>query len=196
MMKSQLAGRLTPPILLSFAILALAIAAVAQLSETPPVTMGLWQTETNSTVTGVENTPMAGMAAAIGRAHVTQSCLTPEKWKSDIQGFNARQQHGCTLSNLHQDSHEVSFDEVCTSERGGTNNAHADILIDSAEHTHGTVVVKISNPDASPTDDDDRHHGLDVSGIGLWRCEAGRRPDDQVADRSRGCSASRAVQAI
>ncbi len=140
-------------LLLSLATFAAASAPIrsagqtqSQISEVPPVTMGLWQTETNSTVTGVENTPMAGMAAAMGRAHVTQSCLTPEKWKSDIQGFNARQQHGCTLSNLHQDSHEVSFDEVCTSERGGTNNAHADILIDSAEHTHGTVVVKISNP--------------------------------------------------
>ena len=124
----------------------LAVHAQGQLSETPPVTMGLWQTETNSTVTGVENTPMAGIAAAMGRAHVTQSCLTLEKWKSDIQGFNARQQHGCTLSNLHQDSLEVSFDEVCTSERGGMNNAHADILIDSAEHTHGTVIMKVANP--------------------------------------------------
>lgn len=117
-----------------------------QLSDTPPVTMGLWQTETNATVTGVENTPMAGMAAAMGRAHVSQSCLTPEKWKSDIQGFNARQQHGCTLSNLHQDSHEVSFDEACQGGRGGTNNAHVDILIDSAEHSHGTVIMTIANP--------------------------------------------------
>lgn len=133
------------PILFVFAISAV-VHAQTQLSEVPPVTLGLWQTETNSTVTGVENTPMAGMAAAMGRAHVTQSCLTAEKWKSDIQGFNARQQHGCTMSNLHQTSSEVSFDEVCTSDHGGTNNAHVDILIDSAEHTHGTVVMKVANP--------------------------------------------------
>lgn len=131
------------PILLSFAILALAVAAVAQLSDTLPVTMGLWQTETNSTVTGIENTPMAGMASALGRAHVTQSCLTPEKWKSDIQGFNARQQHDCILSNLHQDAHEVSFDEAC---RGGLSTTHVDILIDSTEHSHGTVVMKVTEP--------------------------------------------------
>jgi len=136
---------------LTFALSALYLAAAhaqtqPQLSDALPVTMGLWQTETNATVTGVENTPMAGMAAAMGRAHVSQSCLTPDKWKSDIQGFNARQQHGCTLSNLHQDSHEVSFDEVCQSERGGANNAHVDILIDSAEHSHGKVVMTIANP--------------------------------------------------
>ena len=97
-------------------------------------------------VTGLENTPMAGMASALGRPHTTQSCLTPEKWKSDIQGFNARQQHGCTLLNVHQDSHEVSFDQACQTGRGGTNNAHADILIDSSDHAHGTVVMKVVDP--------------------------------------------------
>ena len=129
-----------------FLFAAVTFAAVAQLSETPPVTMGLWQTETTSTVTGVENTPMAGMAAAMGRQYVTQSCLTPERWKSDIQGLNARRQHGCTLSNIHQDSHEVSFDEACQESQGGANNTHVDILIDSTEHAHGTVVMKVSMP--------------------------------------------------
>lgn len=117
-----------------------------QLSDTPPVSMGLWQTDTTSTVTGLENTPMAAMAGAMGQAHATQSCLTPEKWKNDIQGFNARQQHGCTLSNLHQDSHEISFDEVCQSTRGGTSNGHVDIIIEDQQHSHGTVVMKVANP--------------------------------------------------
>jgi hypothetical protein len=133
-------------LLLALAQFAAAAPAQAQLSEVPPVSMGLWQTETSSTVTGLENTPMAAMASTLGRGHVTQSCLTSEKWKNDIQGFNARQQHGCTLSNVHQDSHEVSFDQVCESGRGGTNNAHVDILIDSAEHSHGTVAMKVTNP--------------------------------------------------
>ena len=139
------------PMWITLAALSSPLAARAQapapsatLSEVPPVTMGLWQTETASTVTGVEGTPMAGMAAAMGRSHVVQSCLTPDRWKSDIQGLNARQQHGCTLSNVHQDAHEVSFDEVCGP--GGTNSSHVDILIDSTEHSHGTVVMKIVNP--------------------------------------------------
>jgi hypothetical protein len=133
-------------LLLLLAQFATAAPAQTQLSEMPPVSMGLWQTETTSTVTGLENTPMAGMASALGRPHTTQSCLTPEKWKSDIQGFNARQQHGCTLLNVHQDSHEVSFDQACQTGRGGTNNAHADILIDSSDHAHGTVVMKVVDP--------------------------------------------------
>jgi hypothetical protein len=117
-----------------------------QLSEVPPVSMGLWQTDTSSVVTGLENTPMAAMASALGRPHATQSCLTPEKWKNDIQGFNARQQHDCTLSNLHQDAHEIAFDEVCKSARGGNNNAHVDIVIEDQQHSHGTVLMKVADP--------------------------------------------------
>jgi hypothetical protein len=142
-MKTRFAGKFVVPLSLSLA--ALAVAGAAQISEVPPVTMGLWQTETTSTVTGLENTPMAGMAAALGRAHATQSCLTPEKWKSDIQGFNARQQHGCTLSNVQQTAQEISFDEVC-SQGNGVNKSHVDIHIDSAEHAHGTVVMTIAMP--------------------------------------------------
>ena len=141
-MKIRFAGKWFMPLSLSLG--AIAVAGVAQISEVPPVTMGLWQTETSSTVTGLENTPMAGMAAAIG-AHVSQSCLTPEKWKSDIQGFNAKQQHGCAMSNLQQSAKEISFDEVC-SQGSGVNKSHADILIDSAEHAHGTVVMTVTMP--------------------------------------------------
>ena len=132
-------------VLLSLSVCA-AAQAPNQLSETPPVSMGLWQTDTSSTVTGLENTPMAAMASAIGRPHSAQSCLTPEKWKSDIQGFNARQQHNCTLSNLHQDPQEISFDEACQSAHGGTNNAHVDIIIEDQQHSHGTVVMKVADP--------------------------------------------------
>jgi hypothetical protein len=133
-------------LLLSFSVLAAAAQAPNQLSETPPVSMGLWQTDTNSTVTGLENTPMAGMASVLGRPHTTQSCFTPEKWKSDIQGFNARQQRNCTLSNLHQDAHEITFDEACQTARGSANNVHVDILIEDQQHSHGTVVMKIAEP--------------------------------------------------
>ena len=147
-MKTPILQTRSISLLLSLAALAAPMtvagqAAPAQLSEVPPVTMGLWQTETSSVVTGVENTPMAGMASALGRAHVTQSCLTPEKWKSDIQGLNARQQHGCTMSNLHQDAHEVSLDEACTSERGAVNNSHVDILIDSSEAVRCRICIRM-----------------------------------------------------
>jgi hypothetical protein len=135
----------------TLAALTVPVAARAQsaaqgpaLSETPPVSMGLWQTETTGTVSGVEGTPMAAMASTMARGRVVQSCLTPDRWRSDIQGFNARQQHGCTLSNLHQDSHEISFDQACGP--NDMNTSHVDILIDSTEHAHGTVVMKIVNP--------------------------------------------------
>ncbi|HUB28086.1 MAG TPA: DUF3617 family protein [Terracidiphilus sp.] len=131
------------PGLFALGALALAASALAQLSEVPPVNMGLWETQTTGTASGIENTPMAGMAAMFGRQHVTQSCLTPESWKNDIQGLNSRQQRGCTLSNVHQDAHEVSFDQACSN---GMNNAHVDILIDGPESAHGTIVMKIALP--------------------------------------------------
>jgi hypothetical protein len=134
-------------LLLPLATLAISVPALAQPSEAPPVKMGLWQTETNSTVTGLENTPMAAMAGKLaGQARKSQSCLTPESWKKDIQGSNDRQQSGCTTSNLQQSSQEVSFDQVCDPGGGNKQAMHVDILIDSEEHAHGTIVMKMENP--------------------------------------------------
>jgi hypothetical protein len=135
--------------LLSFALLGIPAASVAQLSETaPPVKMGLWQTESTSTVTGLENTPMAAMAGRMGsgQTHKSQSCLTPETWRKGIQGINERQRNGCTMSNMEQNAHEVSFDQVCDSGGGSKHTAHVHILIDSDEHAHGTVVMKMEEP--------------------------------------------------
>ena len=135
-------------LLFSLTALAVCVTAIAQLSETPPVKMGLWQTESNSTVTGTENTPMAAMAAKMaGQTRKSQSCLTPESWKEGIEGFNDKQRKGsCTLSNVQQDAHEVSFDQVCDSGGGSKNTTHMHMLIDSAEHAHGTLVMKMETP--------------------------------------------------
>lgn len=148
------AGSVT--LLLSLATFAISVPALAQvsetpppqLSETPPVKMGLWQTETNATVTGLENTPMAAMASRMGagQTHKSQSCLTPDSWKKGIQGINERQRSGCTISNMQQSSQEVSFDEVCDSGGGTKHSAHVDILIDSDEHAHGTILMKMEDP--------------------------------------------------
>jgi hypothetical protein len=129
-------------LLLPLAALVVGGAALAQLTEEPPVKMGLWQSEVTSTMTGLEGTPMAAMSKG-PRTMVTQSCLTPDHWKKDIEGVNQRR--GCTMTNLHQDSHEVSFDEACDA-GGGTSNTHVDMLIDSSEHVHGTVTMKMNNP--------------------------------------------------
>jgi hypothetical protein len=134
------------PFLFALATFAIALTAVAQLSDVPPVSMGLWQSETNATVTGLENTPMAAMAATLGRAHASQSCLTPESWKKGIEGVQNQQQRGCTLTNVHQDAHEISFDEACDSGGGSTSSSHIDMLIDSSENAHGTVLTKVTEP--------------------------------------------------
>ena len=124
------------PLLLSLATLA--ITATAQVADMPPpVKMGLWQTEVTSTMSGMENTPMAAMAAHNGRTHINQSCLTREKWKEDIQDLNQRQANReCTMTNVHQDAKSLSFDQNCNS-GGGKMTGHFKMEADDPEHMHG-----------------------------------------------------------
>lgn len=133
-------------VMLSIAALALPVPAVAQISDVPPVKMGLWQSEVTSTVTGLENTPMAAYAQSqSGRTHISQSCMTPESWKQDIQGFNEKQRNrNCSVANAHQDPDKITFDEVCDTGGGSKSEAHFTILIDNAEHAHGTGTMKIA----------------------------------------------------
>ena len=129
-------------LLLSLAMFAAVRAAHAQTVEPPPVKMGLWQTETSSAMTGMENSPMA---RAGGGKHktVTQGCLTPETWKSEFQKLHNEDDSDCKISNTHQDSYSLSFDRICTSERFNTN-AHIEAQFDDSEHMHGTGKVQIS----------------------------------------------------
>ena len=178
-MKNQFAGQPTQAILLSFAILALAVRRRRATLRDPTRQHGALANRNHSTVTGIENTPMAGMASALGRAHVSQSCLTPEKWKSDIQGFNARQQHSCTLSNLHQDAHEISFDEACG---GGSNHARTSTYSSTAPNMHTEHRHEGRSSEPSAAHDNQRVHGLALPWLGLWRRETGRGKNASSSD--------------
>lgn len=107
------------PILLSLAALAIS-ASVAQISDIPPVKMGLWQTEVSTTMAGMENMPGGHAGAGAGNhSSVTQSCMTPETWKNDLEKFH-QSQHStdCNVTNLHVDSHGMLFDQTCSSPNG------------------------------------------------------------------------------
>jgi hypothetical protein len=112
----------------------------AQTIEPPPIKMGLWQMETSTSMTGMENAPMG--RAAGKHTTVTQGCLTPDSWKNDFEKMS-NPSSDCKLTNVHQDSHSITADMTCSSERF-SSNAHFEGLIDGDEHVHGTATSHIT----------------------------------------------------
>jgi hypothetical protein len=127
--------------LLCFLAASAASAAYAQSVETPPIKMGLWQTETSTSMAGTENG--AGHEGDDKHTSVVQGCLTPETWKNEFQKIQSEQSGNCSATNTHQDSHSLSFDETCKSDQYNTT-VHFEALFDNSEHMHGTVKVHIT----------------------------------------------------
>jgi Protein of unknown function (DUF3617) len=127
-------------LLLSLATFAAVCALPAQTIEPPPVKMGLWQTESNTSMAGMANTP-GGSKHTI----VTQGCLTPETWKSEFAKFQKREDQDCKVTDMHQDSHALTVDETCASPQYNTT-MHIDALFENSEHMHGTGKVHITGP--------------------------------------------------
>lgn len=142
-MKLRLSTVATLPLLLSLAPL-----ASAQTPEPPPVKMGLWQSESTTTVEGAAaNSPMAQAMTRGGRTNVSQGCLTPETWKNEFQHMQQQQRDtNCTQSNFQQDAHHVSFDEKCGQQGGYASSVHFEMLVDDAENAHGHANVSMSGP--------------------------------------------------
>jgi hypothetical protein len=131
-----------PLIALALAASALAAVSLAQLPDTPPMKMGLWQTEVSTTMSGMENSPMAHAGA--NRTNVTQACMTPETWKKDLEDFhNHQKESDCTVSNQHMDPHGITFDETCASNAYSTK-IHFEAQFDADDHMHGTGKIELS----------------------------------------------------
>jgi Protein of unknown function (DUF3617) len=126
---------------LSLAIFAAYRVAQAQSVDTPPIKMGLWQTEVSTTMSGMENMPMNH-----GGQHTTvsQGCLTPDTWKSSMQKMQTDAQRAdCKVSNMHQDSSGLSFDESCSSARYNSD-IHFQAQFDNSENMHGSAKMKMT----------------------------------------------------
>lgn len=138
-MKIRIAAFATFPILFAFAALAIAPGARAQSLQPPPVTSGLWQSEATMTMEGMPNMPSRGPITT-----VTQSCMTPDTWKNF--GHPERMHAECTATNVHQDAHRYSLEEVCKGNRSSTTDLQLNVLIDSAQRIHGTVQMTMTIP--------------------------------------------------
>jgi hypothetical protein len=142
--------------LLSMAVLGFLGVALAQTSE-PPVKMGLWQTKVTSTMTGFQIPPdVAARLKAMGRpvpgaepqTVVSQSCLTPGKWKEMFS--HMQRNHDCQFTNEHQSSTGMSADMACKSSDGRTSSTgHIAVSFTSSEKMTGKVhaeTVRQSQP--------------------------------------------------
>jgi hypothetical protein len=132
---------MTPKYLLPLSLsVTLTAAAFAQSPDTPPIKMGLWQTEVNTTIAGIENMPQGGA----GHHTVSLGCLTPETWKSEMEKLSDEQHRAeCKMSNLQEDSHGVSFDEGCTSQRYNST-IHFEAVFDGDDHLHGSAKIHVT----------------------------------------------------
>ena len=164
-------------IFLMAAIVAVPATLLAQASA-PPIKMGLWQTTSTSTMTGIQIPPeVAARLQAMGRplptaeprTTVVQSCATPEKWK---QMFQHLQHHGdCEFHNEHQTSSTLTADMACKSTDGRySTNGHIDVSFVSEEKIHGKVHVETvmeSQPQPIVTDMsfESVYQGADCHGV-------------------------------
>ncbi|MGB6193003.1 MAG: DUF3617 domain-containing protein [Terracidiphilus sp.] len=132
-----------------FALFSLAAihTACAQSNQPPPVKMGLWQTESHTTMSGMANTPMAGAAGQ--HSSVVQGCMTPETWKDDLEKMS-NPNSDCQMTSLHQDATSITADMKCTSQRY-TSTVHFQGVIEDEEHMHGSANMQMSVPGMAQT---------------------------------------------
>lgn len=115
--------------------------AHAQTTEPPPVKMGLWQTESNSTISGL---PSSAAGAAAQHATVTQGCLTPETWKHDLETMNSPKSD-CKVLDRHQDATSISAELTCN-QHGNSSTVHFHGQIEDSKHMRGTANMQMSMP--------------------------------------------------
>ncbi|HZC42568.1 MAG TPA: DUF3617 domain-containing protein [Acidobacteriaceae bacterium] len=160
------------------AILGFPGAALAQTIEAPPIKMGLWQTTTTSTMSGMQIPPdVAARMKAMGRSlptgqprtTVTQSCATPEKWKEMFQ--HLQRQGNCALTNEHLTSSSLTADVSCKSgDERYNSTGNVDIHFESDEKIHGKVHVETNvqsqpQPIVSDMSFESAYQGADCQGV-------------------------------
>lgn len=138
-MKFRFAALAMSPLLLAVA------SAQTPTLQPPNIRTGLWQQKVTTTTTG--------MGEKAPETEVAQACMTPESLRKDLQQFTLGnnndpdgEQTKCSVSNLHQDAHRVSYDETCDLGAQYKSQIRFEIFFDSAERMHGMAAVTTSGP--------------------------------------------------
>ncbi len=113
-------------------LLAAEVAAAAQLlPPTPPMKMGLWETE-SATKMNIPGMPVA-MSGLGNRTFKVRGCVTPESYAKYV---NATQQRkDCEFTNTRWSSSSYTTDMSCNK---GRMTGHTEVSFDSTESAHGT----------------------------------------------------------
>jgi acyl-coenzyme A synthetase/AMP-(fatty) acid ligase len=164
-------------------VMAMMVAQVAVLAQAPtltapPIKMGLWQTTTTSTMSGITLPPevvarlqAAGRPVPGSQPHttVTQSCATQEKWQKMFSDF--QQNKDCQFSNVKQSSAAMSADIACKSMDGSrTSTGHLDVAFVSSDKMTGkvrmeTIVASQPKPINMDMSFDSAYQGSDCKGV-------------------------------
>lgn len=128
-------------------------AARAQ-SSAPPIKLGLWQTTSTATISGIQLPPeIAARLKAMGRpmpfgqptTTVIQSCVTQEKWEQVFR--DTQRNHNCHFTNRHQTPTSLTADMTCKSNNGEINSTgHIDVSFQNQEAIHGKVHMETVEP--------------------------------------------------
>ncbi len=166
-------------ICLVIAMLAAPVPVVAQGPTAPPMKMGLWQSTSTMTMTGMQIPPeVAARMQAMGRqvpggprTVVSQSCLTPEKWQKTFGDMQQRPGQECHLTNQQVSSAGMSADIACKSQEGrGSSTGRIEVTFTSAEKTNGKVHMETTiesqpKPIVSDVNFESVYQGPDCKGI-------------------------------
>lgn len=120
----------TAPVLLGGAV------ALWQLPATPPMRMGLWETE-SVTKMNMPDMP-AGMPGMGARTVKVRSCMTPDSYQKYL-GASASQKD-CVRSNEVWGAHSYKFDLACNA---GKMTGHVEVVFDGKEASHGTSHLEV-----------------------------------------------------
>jgi hypothetical protein len=139
-------------ICLVMAMLTAPVAMIAQGAATPPVKVGLWQSTSTVTMSGIQIPPeVAARMQAMGRqvpgaqprTTVLQSCLTAEKWQKMFGDMQQQRDQKCNLSNQQTSSAGMSADIACKSSDGrSSSTGHLEVTFVSTEKATGKAHVE------------------------------------------------------
>jgi len=166
-------------ICLLMAMLVAPVAMVAQAPATPPVKVGLWQSTSTVTMSGIQIPPeVVARLQAMGRPvpggpHTTvlQSCLTAEKWQKMFGDMQQQRDQKCNLSNQQTSSVGMSADIACKSSDGrSSSTGHLEVTFVSTEKATGkahmeTTMASQPKPIVMDMNFESVFQGADCKGI-------------------------------
>ena len=138
---------------------ALVYAAMFQMPATPPIKMGLWESEVHLHM-NMPNMP-AMMQSMMNKTHHARTCMTPESYAKSIAA-QQQQRKDCQFTNQVWAEKKYSFDMTCSN---GKMLGHSEIMFDSDTAAHGTMHLDLGNGGTGDSTTDLKWVGADCGSV-------------------------------